>query len=303
MRRLPSWVLMTTMLALVLLYFPLLAVGVMSVNATRHGQTWGGFTTHWYVALLPQDESAEPQPLPPTAEPEAIRERTAEIKRFEKEQLLALSIRSALMNSLIVAVVSTAIATVLGTLLAIGLRRLPLGNKGRLAADLAVNLPTVTPDILLAAALIVAYQVFRHVSSWFDTGLVSLTVGHVTFQISFVAVVVSSRLSAIGRDQFEAARDLYASSSQMWRRIILPQLAPGIVAGALLAFTLSLDDFVVSFFLSGPSSTTLPVLIYSSVKRGVTPQIHALSTLLVVATMLGIVALVALERRKSTPKA
>ena len=179
------------------------------------------------------------------------------------------------------------------------MRRLPFGRWGRTGADVLINLPTVTPDILLAAALVVAYGLFRSVplfSNAFDPGLVTLTIGHVTFQVSFVAVVVGARLKAIGSDQFEAARDLYANTWQLWRRVILPQLAPGIVGGALLAFTLSLDDFVVSFFISGPSSTTLPVLIYASVKRGVTPEIHAISTLIVVLTMTVILGMALLNR-------
>ena len=246
------------------LYLPLAAVAILSFNATKHGQTWGGFTFDWYVKLL------------------------------SNEQILR-----AAWNSAIIAVTSTAISTVVGTLLAIGLRRLPFGRWGRTGADVLINLPTVTPDILLAAALVVAYGLFRSVplfSNAFDPGLVTLTIGHVTFQVSFVAVVVGARLKAIGSDQFEAARDLYANTWQLWRRVILPQLAPGIVGGALLAFTLSLDDFVVSFFISGPSSTTLPVLIYASVKRGVTPEIHAISTLIVVLTMTVILGMALLNR-------
>ncbi len=271
MRRLPRSVTALAIGSMTVLYFPLLAVAVMSFNSTRYGQVWGGFTVDWYMKLL------------------------------SNEKILL-----AAKNSAIVACVSTAIATVLGTLLAIGLRRLPLGRWGRTGADTLINLPTVTPDILSAAALVVAYKIFRLLvayiapdSTLFDPGLVTLIIGHVTFQVSFVAVVVGARLRAIGKDQFEAARDLYAGTWDLWRRVLLPQLAPGIVGGALLAFTLSLDDFVVSFFISGPSSTTLPVLIYASVKRGVTPEIHALSTVIVALTMLAIVGMAILNRPRS----
>ncbi len=260
------WIVTVAMLGLALLYVPLLVVAVMSFNATRHGQTWGGFTFDWYLRLFSNGD-----------------------------------IGAAFMNSMLVAFASTLIATLLGTLLAIGMRRLPLRPRGRLTADVLMNLPTVTPDILLAAALVVAFGVFRQFSGMFSPGLTTLIIGHVTFEISFVAVVVASRLQAIGREQFEAARDLYASTWVAWWKVILPQLAPGIVAGALLAFTLSLDDFVVSFFISGPSSTTLPIIIYASVKRGVTPEIHALSTLMVLATMVIILGLVFLERRRAEP--
>lgn len=269
MRPLPRPVTFTAIACLGLLYLPLLAVAVLSFNSTRLGTAWGGFTWGWYRKLV---ENA--------------------------------SVLSAAENSLIVALASTLASTLIGTLLAIGLRRLPLGRKGRLLGEMGTTLPTVTPDILLAAALVVAYGLLRTVSPWFEPGLMTLIIGHITFQISFVAVVVSSRLAAIGTDQIEAARDLYASTGLLWRRVLLPQLAPGIVAGALLAFTLSLDDFVVSFFVSGPSSTTLPILIYASVKRGVTPEIHALSTLIVVATMLTILGVALLDRRnprKSEP--
>ncbi len=271
MRRLPTGIGPLAIASLVVLYIPLVAVAALSFNASRYGTHWDGLTLSWYVKLLHND-----------------------------------AILTAAKNSTIVAVCSTTISTILGTLLAIGLRRLPLGRSGRTAADLVINLPTVTPDILLAGALVVSYGIFKTFlahygpsSTLFDPGLVTLTIGHITFQLSFVAVVVGARLKAIGNEQFEAARDLYAGSWNLWRRAILPQLAPGIVGGALLAFTLSLDDFVVSFFISGPSSETLPVFIYNSVRRGVTPEIHALSTLIVAATMLAIIGMSVLNRPRS----
>ncbi len=269
MRPLPRAVAVTAIACLALLYLPLFAVAVLSFNSTRLGTAWGGFTTSWYQKLVGNE-----------------------------------AVLSAATNSLIVACASTLASTVIGTLLAIGLRRLPFGRQGRILAEMGTTLPTVTPDILLSAALVVAYGLLRTVSHVFDPGLVTLIIGHITFQISFVAIVVGSRLSAIGTDQIEAARDLYASTGLLWRKVLLPQLAPGIVAGGLLAFTLSLDDFVVSFFVSGPSSTTLPILIYASVKRGVTPEIHALSTLIVVATMITILGVALIDRRnprKSEP--
>lgn len=271
MRQLPSGIGPLAICSLVVLYIPLVAVAALSFNASRYGNSWDGLTFAWYVKLLHNE-----------------------------------AILTAAKNSTIVAVCSTTIATLLGTLLAIGLRRLPLGRSGRTGSDVIINLPTVTPDILLAGALVVSYGIFKTqmakvfpTSTLFDPGLVTLTIGHITFQISFVAVVVGARLKAIGNEQFEAARDLYAGTWDMWRRAILPQLAPGIVGGALLAFTLSLDDFVVSFFISGPSSETLPVYIYNSVRRGVTPEIHALSTLIVALTMLFILAMSILNRPRS----
>jgi len=163
--------------------------------------------------------------------------------------------------------------------------------------ETALYLPVVTPDIILAAALVVAFSFLRLVSGIFELGMVSMIIGHVTFQIAFVALVVQSRLRSLGRDLDEAARDLYASYGYYVRRVLLPLLAPGIVAGAMLAFTLSLDDFVISFFTAGPTSQTLPLFIYASVRRGVTPEIHALSTLIFLATVLLVLMSERLSRR------
>lgn len=263
MRRLPRWVSPLSWIGLAILYIPLLSVAVLSFNATRYGQRWTGFTTDWYARMATND-----------------------------------AILAAAWNSLLVGVASTLIATVLGTLLALGLHRTPWPRWFRRGSDLAINLPVVTPDIILAIALVGAFAVLREWWAVFKPGMTTLIVAHATFQISFVTLVVSSRLATIGRDQVEAARDLYANTGQVWLRVLLPQLMPGIVAGALLAFTISLDDFVVSFFVSGPDATTLPLLIYASVRRGVTPEIHALSTVIVAGTMLAILAVAWMQARR-----
>ncbi len=254
--RLPRWVGVTAIAALVFLYAPMLAVAVFSVNAARHGFAWKGFTLQWYARL------------------------------FGNEYVL-----EAARNTLILAACSTAVATVLGTLLAIGLSRFPWPAALRRSLDVALYLPVVTPDIIFAAALVVAFRLLRAASAVFEPGLTTMILAHVTFQIAFVALVVQGRLATIGRTLEEAARDLYADTPYLLRRVMLPLLAPGIVAGALLAFTLSLDDFVISFFTAGPTSTTLPIYIYASVRRGVSPEIHALSTLVFLATVLLVIGL------------
>lgn len=243
-----------TVMALVtvgFLYLPLVAVAVFSVNATRYGLVWRGFTLDWYIKL------------------------------FNNEFIL-----EAAWNTLVLAVVSTIVATVLGTILAIGMDRFPWGRKANTFLDLVLHIPVVIPDIILAAALVVAFGLLRFASSVFEPGLFNMIIGHITFQISFVALVVRSRLVGIGRDVEEAARDLFASTPYLLWRVTLPLLLPGIVAGAMLAFTLSLDDFVISFFTAGPDSVTLPLFIFAAVRRGVTPQIHALSTLVVLITVI-----------------
>jgi spermidine/putrescine transport system permease protein len=201
-------------------------------------------------------------------------------------------------NTLILAVVSTLVATVLGTLLAIGMDRFPWGRKTNTFLDVVLHIPVVIPDIILAAALVVAFGLLRYISSIFEPGLLNMIIGHITFQIAFVALVVRSRLVTIGRDIEEAARDLFATTPYLLRRVTIPLLLPGIIAGAMLAFTLSLDDFVISFFTAGPDSVTLPIYIYAAVRRGVTPQIHALSTLVVLVTVVLIIGMERFTRKQ-----
>lgn len=264
--RLPKWVAGVALGALLFLYAPLLAVAVMSVNAGRHGFAWRGFSWKWYAALL-----HDPQVL------------------------------EAAGNTAILAVVSTAVATVLGTMLAIGAWRFPWPGWMRRGLDFIVYLPVVTPDIIFAAALVIAFGVLRYVSAVFQPGLGNMILGHVTFQLAFVALVVHGRMAAIGRTVEEAARDLYADTPYFLRRVLLPLLMPGIAAGAMLAFTLSLDDFVISFLTAGPDSTTLPIFIYASVRRGVSPEIHALSTLIFLATVVLVLGLERLTAKATQP--
>ena len=243
-RKLPIVASVLAFVGFLLLYLPMFLVAMQSVNASRHGQTWKGFTLDWYAGL------------------------------FDNAM-----VQSTTVNTLILAVASTLIATALGTLLAIGLHRTPWGKKMRYFFDMSINVPVVTPDILMAIALAVVFALFRSWTSLFDPGMLTMVIAHVTLEISFVVLVVQSRLSSIGKEQIEAARDLYASTAGAWFRVILPQLSTAIVSGSLLAFTLSLDDFILSFFTSGPESQTLPLYIYGSLKRGISPQIHALSTI------------------------
>lgn len=252
-RRIPGWTRALSWVGVALLFVPLASVALSSFNANRHGQTWGGFTTAWYAQLLSD---------------KAVLEAT--------------------WNTLLVATLSTIVSTLLGTLLAIALHRTPWPRWFRSIVDGSVLLPVVTPDILFAVALVGAFGILRHVSALWDPGYLTLVVGHVTFEVSFVTLVVRARLEAIGPEQMEAARDLYASTWQGWRRVLLPQMSGAILAGALLAFTLSLDDFVISFFTSGPGSATLPLFIYASVRRGLSPVLHALSTVLLCTTLLAI---------------
>jgi len=272
-RRWPLWVVLA--LGLALLYLPLAGVALQSFNDNPKGWQWRGFTLRWYAALF---GDAEPQ-----------------------HRDLVDKIWAASWVSVKIALLSTGIATLLGTTLAIGLQRTPLPRWLRRGTDLITGLPVVTPDIILAIALVGAFEGLRRwCLPWFTPGLATLVVAHVTFQIPFVAVVVAARLAMIKHDQIEAARDLYASSIVLWTRILLPQLMPGIIAGALLAFVLSIDDFVISFFVYSPQSTPLPIIIYGSAKRGISPVINALSTVVVALTALAIIVAAWLSRPRPT---
>jgi len=183
----------------------------------------------------------------------------------------------ALRLSLLVATVSTLAATALGTLVALALARRPF--RGRRLVEGGLYLPIVTPEIVAGIALLILFAALR-----IPLGVGTVLVAHTAFSLPFVAVVVLARLRGMDRSLEEAALVLGADEVTAFRRVTLPLLAPGILAGALLAFTLSLDDFVITFFVAGPGSTTLPVLVYSMVRRGIEPTINAVSAVLVLLT-------------------
>lgn len=261
MRRLslPLW--LSAAATYAFLYAPILVVVAYSFNASRLGARWGGFTTRWYAELLSSSEKI-----------------------------------AAAQNTLVLAVFSTLASTLLGTMLGYGLSRYAF--PGKKLFSWLMYVPVVIPDIVMAVAMVLFFALLRGWLGLFELGLPTMILAHVTFQIPFVAIVVRSRLAGMDPAVEEAARDLGASGWQTFRHVTLPLIAPGVVAGALLAFTLSLDDFVVSFFTAGPGSTTLPILIYSSVKRGISPDINALSTLIVLASIAGTLVMALPARRR-----
>jgi len=198
------------------------------------------------------------------------------------------NVTSSLRNSLVVAFFSTIVSTVIGTLLAISLERYRF--RGRGALDGLAYLPIIIPDVTMAVMLLIFFfQAFGIIDNLFgvrlNTGLLTITLAHIAFSISFVAVVVRARLAQLDDSLEEAAADLYAGRWQTFRRVTLPLIAPGVAGGALLALTLSLDDVVVTSFVSGSGATTLPVYVFGLVRRGVTPLINAVSTVMLVASM------------------
>lgn len=248
------------------LYLPIVVLVILSFNDNRLVGVWGGASLRWYRELAGDT-----------------------------------AVLSALRNSLIVAVISTVIATALGTAAAISLER--FRYRGQRAFDGLLFLPVIIPDVTMAVMLLLFFvQVFGLLGSVFGVagsfGLTTIVLSHVAFNISFVAVVVRARLSGLDPALEEAAADLYASRWQAFRRVTLPLIAPGIAGGALLALTLSLDDVVITSFVSGPGSTTLPVYVFGMVRRGVTPLINAASVLMLFGSMLLVVISLSLQGRR-----
>ncbi|MCM3080441.1 ABC transporter permease [Brevibacillus invocatus] len=244
-------------LMLVFLYLPIAILILYSFNESRINAVWNGFTWKWYISL------------------------------FENRQVM-----QALTNSLTIGLISSILATVLGTAASIGIKHYSL--RWRNVVNGLIYLPIVIPEIMLGLALLVLFSQMK-----MDLGKATLIMAHTTFSIPFVMVIISARLADMGKELEEAAQDLGATPWQTMRYVILPLILPGIVAGFLMAFTLSLDDFIISFFVAGPNSTTLPLYIYGLVKRGVSPEVNALSTLLIVSTVL-LVIVAELFRRKDS---
>ncbi|MCT9933997.1 ABC transporter permease [Planotetraspora sp. A-T 1434] len=241
-----GWLRLPFWLTYLFLYAPIAVLVVMSFNRNKSPYSWGGFSLDWYGRLAGNSD-----------------------------------IRTGLVNTLIVAFGSTALSTILGTLLAIGLAR---HTRSKLLDALA-TLPAILPDLVLAIGLLVFYSAIK-----MTLGLHSVLIAHTVFGMAFVAAVVRARLGHVDTSLEEASRDLGATPFTTFTKVTLPTLAPGIVAGALLAFTLSLDEFVIAFFTAAPSQPTLPIVIYSMVRFGVTPEINALATLLLAVSFTVVIA-------------
>ena len=250
------WLLAASLGNLVFLYAPIVVLIVFSFNAAKLAAAWQGFSLQWYAALA-------------------------------RDHALIV----ALQNSLLIAVVSTVIATLLGVSAAVGLERLPW--RSRAALDNALLLPLVMPEVMMGVALLLFFVVVK-----FPLGLLTVTIGHAAFNVPVVLVIVRARLRKLDPALEEAARDLGATSWQAFRRVTLPLLQPAIIGAAVLAFTVSLDDFVVTFFTAGPGATTLPLKVYSMIKTGISPEINALSAILVVVSMALVGLSLAIQQRE-----
>jgi len=236
------------------LYLPIAVLIVLSFNDSELATVWGGFSTRWYRELV------------------------------GNEELIA-----AIRNSLIVAGFVTAISTVLGTLLAIGLQRTVRSR----VLDSVLFLPAVIPDIVLAIGLLSFFNLLR-----FTLGLHTIVIAHVVFDMIFVAAIVRTRLGYFDRRIEEAAADLGANPVKTFLLVTLPAILPGVIAGALVALTLSIDEFVIAFFNSGPTSVTFPIRVYAMIRFGVTPVINAVAAIVMTLSLLTILIALRLTRPK-----
>ncbi len=212
------------------------------------------------------------------------------VKAFNNESLF-----DAFVNSLIVAGISTVVSTILGAMLGLALYRFRFPAKN--AFDGWIHLPIIIPEICMGVAMLAFFSRLN-----VPLGLFTITVSHIAFSLPFVAVVVRARMAGFDHSLEEAARDLGANQWQTFKDVTLPYMVPGIVAGALLALTLSLDDFVITFFTSGPGSTTLPIKIFSMVRFSVTPEVNAASTVLIAITLFLTVVTMIIQARGGKEK-
>ena len=247
-------------LTFLFLYLPIAVVIIFSFNTSKMNILWEGFTFQWYGSF------------------------------FQNRSLM-----DALVNTLIIAVASTAISTVIGTIGAVGMGKYRYFGKDII--DYLLYIPVVIPEVVLGIALLCVFSICQ-----IPLGLFSITIAHATFCIPFVVITVRARLAGFDGFLEEAAMDLGANRFQTFMKVTLPLLLPGVISGALLAFSLSLDDVIISFFVSGPNSITLPVKIFSMVKTGVTPEVNALSTIIMLVVMVAISMNTGVQVRKLKKK-
>jgi len=261
-----AWIRTILLITFVFLYAPIVTLIAFSFNDSRRNIVWRGFTFKYYE------------------------------KAWQNESLI-----EAFSNSLTIAFFSTLISTLLGALVAVLLWRFRF--PGKATYEGAMALPIVIPEICMGVAM----MAFFLRTGWpadlpWPLNLGAITIAHISFSFPFVAVIVRARLANFNRELEEAAKDLGASEWQTFRDIMIPFMRPGLIAGALLAFTLSLDDFVITFFTSGPDTITFPVKIYSMVRFSVTPEVNAASTVLIAITLLLTTSALWLQNRQQAKK-
>lgn len=235
-------------------YIPILSMIVFSFNASRLVTVWGGFSTKWYVSLL------------------------------SNRQVLG-----ALLLSLKIAFISSVVSTILGTMAGIALARFG-AFRGRVLFSGLVTAPLVMPEVITGISSLTLFILMAQWIGWpAQRGMTTVTLAHITFSMVFVTTIIHSRMVQVDASVEEAAMDLGSRPWQVMYDVTLPIISPAILSGWLLAFTISLDDVVITSFVTGPGYTTLPLFIWSKVKLGVTPDINALATIIVLVVGIGVV--------------
>ncbi|MBB32996.1 MAG: spermidine/putrescine ABC transporter permease PotC [Acidimicrobiaceae bacterium] len=253
-------------LVYIFFYAPIALLVLFSFSDNRNVGIWGGFTLDWYQDFFDSSNA-----------------------------------RGALSNSVKIAIVVTIISVILGTMSALALERFTF--RGKKVFDALLYLPIIIPDVTMAVMLLLFFgEFFDLLDMLFGLqlrkGFWSITISHIAFNISFVSVIVRARLSGMNTNLEEAAVDLYASRWKAFRHVTFPQIVPGIAGGALLAMTLSLDDVVITQFVTGPGWTTLPVYVFGLIRKGVTPLINSISVIMLLASMLLVVLSLFAERAR-----
>ena len=252
MKRRPYFLIFALIFGYAFFYVPIASMIFYSFNKSRLATVWGGFSTEWYGKLL------------------------------DNQQVL-----DAAWLSLRIAFVSATIATILGTMAGMALARFAR-FRGRTLFSGLVSAPLVMPEVITGISLVLFFIALNGMIGWPTRGFTTITLAHITFSLSYVTVVVQSRLASMDRSVEEAAMDLGSKPLRVLFDVTLPIIAPAIIAGWLLSFTLSLDDVVITAFTNGPGSTTLPLYIFSKVRLGVTPDLNALATIIVVMVGSGV---------------
>ncbi len=251
-------------LVLMFLYIPIFVLIVFSFNSTKSRSVFTGFTLEWYIKL------------------------------FQNELIL-----KSLWNTIVIAVCASVISTVIGTLASIGIVRMKKLSKS--AVMTVTNIPIINPEIVTGVSLMLLFVFFKARMN-LEFGFITLLIAHITFDVPYVVLNVMPKFRQMQPHLYEAAQDLGCGPIRSFFKVVLPEIFPGIISGFLMAFTFSLDDFVISYFTSGPTSQTLPITIYSMTRRKISPEINALSTIIFVVVVVVLVIKNIIDRKNSLPQ-
>ena len=254
----------SSILGFLFLYLPMISLVIFSFNESKLVTVWGGWSLKWYTAL------------------------------FQNEQIM-----TAAWLSLKIAFITSTLAVVLGTMAGYVLSR--MGRfRGKMILSGWIAAPLVMPEVITGLSLLLLFVAMESMFGWpSGRGMGTIIIAHTTFCLAYVAVIVQSRLSMVDETLEEAAMDLGAKPSSLFFLVTLPLIKPAIISGWLLSFTLSLDDLVIASFVSGPGNSTLPMVIFSKVRMGVTPEINALATLMIAIVTIGVIAAMYQMRRQN----